>query len=156
MTDKTLYVQPVEGGTLTAKLKDMGGGMFANTVTGAFATASASAVSCPATGNTALLTIATAGLERIFVQVSVATQALDAFLVQARCSADATLTTLYSAAADFTVPAGLMVGASGDLTTLAAAGSGWFIMDVRGLYEVKLLASGAVDSAAVTVFVGGQ
>jgi hypothetical protein len=113
------------------------------------------AVTVPASGNTALMTIPVAGLERIFVQVSVATQALDAFIVQGRCAAAASFTTLYSAAADFTAPAGLMVGASGDLTTLAAAASGWFIMDVRGLYEVKILASAAVDSAAVSVDAGG-
>jgi hypothetical protein len=114
------------------------------------------AVTVPAASNTALLTISCAGLERIAVQVGVITQALDAFLIQGRCSADAAFATLYSAGADYTSPAGLLIDASGDLTAIAAAGSGWFVMDVRGLYEVKLLASAAVDSAAVTVFVGGQ
>jgi hypothetical protein len=117
---------------------------------------SAGPVAVPAAGNTALATISCANHERLFVQFSVATQALDAFLVQARCSADASFATLYSAGADFTSPSGLLVDASGDLTAVAAAGTGWFVMDVRGLYEVKLLASAAVDSAAVTVFAGGQ
>jgi hypothetical protein len=114
------------------------------------------AVSVAGTGNTTLLHVPCAGLERIFVQFSVTTQALDAFLIQAKASADATLTTLYSAAADFTAPTGLLVGASGDLTTTAAAASGWFILDVRGLFEVKVLASAALDSAAVSVYMGGQ
>jgi hypothetical protein len=123
---------------------------------GSHSAASALAVACPAAGNTALLTIPVAGLEQIFVQISVATQALDAFLVQGRCSADAAFATLYSAAGDFTSPVGLILDASGDLTILAAAASGWFLMDVRGLYEVKLLASGAVNNAAVTVYAGGK
>jgi hypothetical protein len=156
MSDKTLQIETYEGDRAFKKLRDMGGGIHAEAVTGALVTSSASAVACPATGNTALLTISTAGLERLFVQISVATQALDAFLIQGRAASGASFVTLFSAAGDFTSPAGLMVDASGDLTTLAASGTGWFVMDVRGLYEVKLLASGAVDSAAVTVYAGAQ
>jgi hypothetical protein len=155
MTDKTLAIQTREGTQAAIKLKDMGD-HFAPVVTGGFTDASAEAVSCPAAGNTALLTISTAGMEQLFVQISVATQALDAFLVQARANADAPFATLYSAAGDFTSPAGLILDASGDLTILAAAASGWLLMDVRGLYEVKLLASGAVNNAAVTVYAGAR
>jgi hypothetical protein len=49
-----------------------------------------------------------------------------------------------------------MIKASGDLTGVAAAGSGWFVMDVRGLFEVNVLASAAVDSAAVSIYAGGR
>jgi hypothetical protein len=114
------------------------------------------AVTVPATGNTTLLSLRVDGLERIFVQFTVATQALDAFIIQARCSADATATTIASAAGDYTSPTGLMIKASGDLTGVAAAGSGWFVMDVRGLFEVNVLASAAVDSAAVSIYAGGR
>jgi hypothetical protein len=47
-----------------------------------------------------------------------------------------------------------MVGASGDLTTLAAASTGWFILDTRGLARVKVLASGN-GAATVTIYAGG-
>lgn len=112
-------------------------------------------VSVAASGNTTLLQIPVYGLERIFVQFDVATNNLDAFLVRARCSADATTATLYSAAADFTAPAGLIVGASGDLTTVAAAASGWFIMDVRGLWDVTIQASATGGAAVVDIYAGG-
>jgi hypothetical protein len=113
-------------------------------------------VSVAASGNTTLLQIPVSGLERIFVQFDVTTNNLDAFLIRARASLDATTTTLYSVAADYTSPAGLMVGASGDLTTVAAAASGWFIMDVRGLYDVTIQASASGGAATVTIYAGGQ
>jgi hypothetical protein len=112
------------------------------------------AVAVAASGNTTLLSIPVDGLERIFVQLDVTDNALDAFLIQARCSRDATATTLYSTAGAFTSPVGLLVGASGDLTT-QAIGSGWFILDVRGLCEVTILASGN-GAATVSIFAGGQ
>lgn len=117
---------------------------------------SALAVVVPGAGNTELITIPTAGLARIFVQFTVATQALDTFLIQAKASADAAYATLYSAAGHFTAPSGLLVWASGDLTAVAAAGSGAFVMDVRGLHSVRVLASAAADSASVSVYMGGQ
>jgi hypothetical protein len=113
-------------------------------------------VTVPGTGNTTLLQVKVQGLERIFVQLSATTQALDAFLIQGKAHADATALTLFSAGADFTSPAGLMIDASGDLTGLAASASGWFVMDVRGLYEVKILASAAADSATVAIYLGGM
>lgn len=121
-----------------------------------FRYAASGAVTVPAASNTTILQLPVSGLERIVVQFAVATQALDAFLIKAKAHPDASDITLYSAAADFTTPAGLLLGASGDLTTVAAAGTGWFIMDVRGLHEVTIQASGAVDSAVVTAYAGGQ
>ena len=113
-------------------------------------------VSVAASGNTTLLDVPVYGLERLFVQFDVATNALDAFLIRARASADATTTTLYSSAGDFTSPSGLLVGASGDLTTLAAGSSGWFIMDVRGLWDVTIQASASGGAAVVDIYAGGQ
>lgn len=113
-------------------------------------------VSVAVSGNTTLIQLPVNGLERICVQFTVATNNLDAFLIQARASQDATAATLYSAAADFTSPTGLLVGASGDLTTVAAAGSGWFIMDVRGLWDVTILASATGGAAVVDIYAGGQ
>lgn len=115
-----------------------------------------SAVSVAGTGNTTLITIDCRGKEQIYVELQPVTQNLDAFIVAARPHADGTFNTLYSVAADFTSPAGLIIGASGDLTTLAAGATGWFIMDVSSLRDVRLSASAAADSSAVTVYVGGQ
>jgi hypothetical protein len=112
------------------------------------------AVAVPASGNTTLLQFRTYGLERIFVQIDVTVNALDTFLISGRASADATAATLYSTAGAFTSPAGLIVGASGDLTT-QAVGSGWFIMDVRGLWDVTIQASGN-GASTVSIYMGGQ
>jgi len=115
-----------------------------------------SAVSVAAAGNTTILQQRVDGLERLFVQFDVATNNLDAFLIKAKAHPDATAVTLYSTATDFTAPAGLLLGASGDLTAVAAAGSGWFVLDVRGLHEVTVQASASGGAAAVTVYAGGQ
>jgi hypothetical protein len=113
-------------------------------------------VSVPATGNTTLLTLPTVGIARIFVQLSVATQALDALIISAKAHPDATAITLYSTGAHFTSPAGLMKAASGDITTTAAGGTGWFVMETTGLYEVTLSASAAVNNAVVTIYACGE
>lgn len=128
--------------------------IFRNDIKQRFKEASNLAVAVPASGNTTLLTIPVEGLERIFVQLDVTDNALDAFLIRSRCSKDATTTTLYSTSGAFTSPAGLLVGASGDLTA-QAVGSGWFIMDVRGLWDVTIQASGN-GAATVSIFAGGQ
>lgn len=114
------------------------------------------AVSCPATGNTTLLTLPVVGITRIFVQVSVATQALDAFIVSAKAHPSATAITIASTAAHYTSPSDPIVAASGDLTTTAASGTGWFLMNVAGLYEVTIACSGAVNNAAVTIYASGE
>ena len=121
----------------------------------AFVAANA-AVACPAAGNTVLLTLNVLGLTRLFVQFSVATQALDAFLISAKAHPDATAVTIASSAANFTSPVDPIVAASGDLTTTAAAGTGWFLMNVVGLHEVTISASGAVNNAAVTIYACGE
>lgn len=111
----------------------------------------------PAAGNTTVLTIPLgATQERLFVQFDVAAFALDAFRILARSHPSATATLLYSLAADYAAPTGILVGASGDLTTVAAAGSGWFILDVRGLYEVTVQASANGGTALVTMYAGAQ
>lgn len=114
------------------------------------------AVSVPASGNTTLLQIPVAGLERIFVQFDVTLFNLDAFLIRGRCSADATTTTLYSTTGQFTTPTGLLIAASGDLTGVAASASGWFLMDVRGLWDVTIQASATGGTAAVSIYAGGK
>jgi hypothetical protein len=114
------------------------------------------AVSCPASGNTELLKLNVVGTTRLFVQISVATQALDAFIIAGKAHPEAANITLFSAAADFTTPGGIIVDASGDITTTAAAGTGWFIMNTFSMVEITISASGAVNNAAVSIWACGQ
>lgn len=109
-------------------------------------------ITVPASGTTTLAELDVSRFERILFQFDVATQALDAFLIQARAHTDANYRSLYSIVGDYTSPTGILVGASGDLTTVAASGNGWFILDCKGLDGLRILASSAVDSAAVTWF----
>lgn len=113
------------------------------------------AVAVPAAGNTTLATIQVSGVDRIFAQFVLTGFAFDVFRISAKPHTDAAMSLFYSAAAAFTGPQGLIVGASGDLTTLAAASTGWFIMDTRGLESVLVEASANGGTAAVDVYIGG-
>jgi hypothetical protein len=105
-------------------------------------------------GLTTLCTINVENYERLIAQIVVAGQALDAFQIQVQTNGD--FFSLYSTAADFTSPQGLLVGSSGDLTT-QAVGTGWLILDVRGVSHVRLQASsGNVAGSTVSVYAGGQ
>jgi hypothetical protein len=109
----------------------------------------------PATGSTNVLTVPVYGMTNLGVQVVVGVHALDGFAISARFHRDADFVTLYSSAGSFTTPAGLLIGASGDLTA-QAVGTGWFILDVRGLYEVRVSASGTVDdTTTISLYAGG-
>lgn len=88
-------------------------------------------------------TIDTRFMERLGLEVAPTVANLTAFAVQGRFHADGSYHTLFSAAADYTNPQGIMVGASGDLTTLAAASVGWLLLDVRGIESIKIRAAGA-------------
>src|SRR3990167_9022840 len=94
------------------------------------------AVSVAATGNTTLLEFIADDLVLIGVSILPTVQALDAFIIQVKLHPDDAYLTMFSAAGDYTTPAGLMEDASGDLTGLAAAATGWFIMDVRPVYAI--------------------
>lgn len=59
--------------------------------------------------------------------------------------------TAFSVAGDYTSPSGILVGASGDLTVLAAAATGWYILDCGGLMQVRNQASAnTTQSVGVT------
>lgn len=104
-----------------------------------------------------VITIPCADMERVFIDLATSNDsALDQFGVQGKFNDDATARTLYNTAAAFTSPAGLIVGASGDLTTLAANSNGWLIVDTRGLYQLILQAAQAAgDATTLTIEVGG-
>jgi len=118
--------------------------------------ASNTALSVAAAGNTTLLDLDVRDIERIYVQVAPTTNGFDTFIVAIQSHSDGAYSTIASAAADYTAPAGLMVGASADLTTLAAAATGWFILDTRGLARVRIQASGSGGAATVSAYAGGH
>lgn len=120
-------------------------------VTGRALSASNVGVTVAQSGNTTLLEVPVEQLSALGVSISVTGQDLDAFVIQGRMSRDDAYQTLYSAAGDFTSPAGAVIDASGDLTVLAAAASGWVMINTLGLYSVKVLASsGNVAGSTVT------
>jgi len=82
--------------------------------------ASAGAVAVAQTGNTDLLQFSVGQAERVWIEVVCGGQALDAFIVLGRAHASGSWLTFAGSAAHYTAPAGVIVGASGDLTALAA------------------------------------
>jgi hypothetical protein len=107
-------------------------------------------------GLTDLIVIQTLGFVRLFVEISVATNNFDQFIVKGKSNMDAPAVTLYSLATDYTSPTGILVGTSGDLTTQVAGTTGWLILDVRGISEITLQASAAVGVAVAQVYAGGS
>ena len=99
--------------------------------------------------STLIGTLHTQGAERLFVELPLTVAALTGFAIKARATPDADYVTLYDVPGDFSSPKGILIGASGDLTSLSAASTGWFIMDVRGLESVQIYAtSGGTASLA--------
>ena len=97
------------------------------------------------------------GQETLFVSFVVdnSTANLSAFTAAFRVATGAGFFTIASTATDFTVPAGPVLGASGDLTT-AAKGTTvhWLRLDVRGVEMVRLEAAGT--SSSVVGYFGAQ
>lgn len=86
-----------------------------------------------------LFTANVQGYERLAFRIAPVSQNLTALSIQAKIgAADSNYVTLFSAAGDFTSPAGLVKDASGDLTKLAAASTGWCVLDVSGLTEIRV------------------
>ena len=117
-----------------------------------FLTADNASVAVAAAGLTTILEAQVQGMSRMFAEIIVADNALDAFQVQVRANQSGNYITIFSAAADFTSPAGILAGASGDLTT-QAVGTGWLLLDVFGLESVRLQASGS-GASVVTAHAG--
>ncbi len=113
------------------------------------------AVSVGTGANTTLLELFVSGVEKISVQFDVTVANLDAFQIQSRVSPDASYITVASTAAQYTAPSGRILSASGDLTTVAAAASGSFDMDVSGLEAVKISASATGSAATVSIYANG-
>lgn len=103
---------------------------------------------------TKLLDMNVAHCSRVFIQLTVAGQALDQFSISGAATPDAAAIIMFSAGADFTTPAGLVIDASGNLTT-QAVGSGWVMLDVAGLDRLTVsCASGNVAGSTVSIYAG--
>lgn len=96
-----------------------------------------------------LFTAFTQGKEFLFFALAPAGQNITALSIEARVKGNSsTWRTLANAASDFTSPSGSIFGASGDLTALAAAATGWAKVQVTGDYEIRVRAT-AVSAGTV-------
>lgn len=113
-------------------------------------------VSVATSGNTTLLEVPTDNISFLGVSVAPVTNNLDAFVIQARMHANDTYQTIRSTAGQFTTPTGVMLDASGDMTTLAAAATGWFLLDVLPFHSIKILASATGGASSVSIRAVGK
>lgn len=110
-------------------------------------------ITVAAAGNTTLATLDVKGQKRLsFEVVNQGAQAFDAFTIQGRFHENGDYVNLYTTG--YTTPTGILQGASGDLTTLASAATGWFIMDVSGLESVRVTASAAAGGTSADIYAG--
>lgn len=101
-----------------------------------------------------IFTLNVEGLSRIFIKLTVATNALAAFAIQGAVREDSVYVTLKSTAGQFTSPTGILVDSSGDLTSLAV-GTGWFVLDVAGLSVIKIRANSSAAGGSTLALAGG-
>ena len=103
-------------------------------------------------------TIPCGNMDRLHVSLETSNHsALDQFVIQIKPHASASFQNAYATSGDFTTPAGILIGTSSDLTALAENSSGWFILDVRALYQVNLQAAQAAGATTtLTIYVGGN
>ena len=95
-------------------------------------------------------------MEQISFHVLNADVTYDQFVISGRFINEGTWEVLFNTAADFTTPAGLLIGTSGDLTTIANTATGWFIMDTASLFEIKVEAASSGGASTSTVNAGGS
>jgi hypothetical protein len=107
------------------------------------------AVSVALSGLTTLLVMSVERMSRLGFEMAVSVNALDQFQVSARTHPNAPFFLLSSAIT--AAPAGLFLFATGTLAT-QGVGTGAFVMDCRGLYEIKVEASCAVGAGTVSAY----
>lgn len=83
------------------------------------------------------------------VEIAVTTNPLDQFEIRGKVSGGSEQT-LFSSSGDYTNPAGILIGTSGDLTSLAV-GTGWFIIEPAVQNVVLYAASSNVAGSGVTI-----
>lgn len=104
------------------------------------------AVSVIQVGNTPILEVLVDDIDMLGISLKVATQAIDAFVLEGRMSPDDAYQTIKSST--WQTPGGVLIASSGDLTT-QAVGSGWAVIDVRAFYSVRFQASGGNATPSV-------
>ena len=126
------------------------------TLSGAFKSQNGDATVLVGAAPAVVLQFKTAGTGKTFVQVvsSGTSAALTAFSIQAQSTSDAPYVTLYSSAADFTAPKGLLFGASGDLTVLSGGASGWFLMETAMFTGIQVTVTSA-STPTITAYASG-
>jgi len=105
---------------------------------------------------TTLVDYVVASMKRVGINIANAGTLTDQFVLQAQFVEDGAWHTLFNTAGDFTSPAGILVGASGDLTAIADATSGWFILDTDGIFAIRLRAASSGADTVLTVNGGGS
>lgn len=116
-------------------------------------TSNPAAVTVVGTGLTTIATIRNDEYTTLCFQFDVATQNLDDFDVLAVSHPSATQVDFTPSSWSSLPSNGRIVESGGSTTNLAAvaaAGNGYFVMDVTGLTTIVIKASAAADSAAVT------
>jgi hypothetical protein len=122
----------------------------------AFADFSSPAVGLDNSGVQSVFDLDVTGLTRIAIQLVVGTAALAAFQIQALVGAkSATAIVLKSTGAQFTIPAGVLIDTSGDLTVLGVGSTGWFVLNVAGFTEIRLAANSSAAASTLAIFGGG-
>lgn len=82
--------------------------------------------------------------------------ALDQFVIGAKFHPNGIAEAIFSTPTDYTAEAGILIMASGDLTTLSGApGSGWGILYTQGLYLVQFFAARAAGANTTLNFQAG-
>lgn len=97
-----------------------------------------------------------ANQQAVMVQLDVTTNALDTFEIHASASPKGAFQKLFSTSSEFLYPVRPMIGCSGDLVN-QGVGSGWFLLDVRGLYALQIkAASSNAGGSGITAIIGGN
>jgi len=116
--------------------------------------ASLTATVVPAS-STNMLGIDCKGLSRVMIHLTGAVAALTGLALKAYGHPDGVAAVIADAAADFTAPAGIIVGTDGsDLTTLNAA-DGWVLVDVLGIEKLEIWATSG-GTATLAIQAGGH
>lgn len=120
-----------------------------------FATFDSPANAMDNSGAQDIFTLDVKGLSRITISLTVATNALAAFVIKAAFNdKTAPLVTLAHLNTDYTAPSGVLVETSGDLTALGV-GTGYFILDVAGMSSITLQANSSAAGGSTLSLSGG-
>lgn len=105
---------------------------------------------------TILDTIVVTDYDALAVHIDNADVTFDQFEIAGNVVRDGTFEILFNAAVDFTSPAGIMIGASGDLTALANGAQGWFLLYPKGFYSIRVRAASSGADTTTTTNSGGS